>query len=469
MNKQSYLSRIPKVNDLLESEKGQELLKIYSHQPLVKAIRKVTDDIRNDVLQKSEKELESKPINISRAVIMEKAGKYLKLKFSPNLRPVINATGVVIHTNLGRSLLSDSAREALGKIAANYSSLEINRESGERGSRYDNVRDLLQELTGAEDSMVVNNNAGAVLLALSSIAENREVIIARGELVEIGGSFRIPDVMKMSGAGLVEVGTTNKVYISDYEREVTPETSLLLKVHTSNYKILGFSGEVKLAELVKLGKQESLPVMVDLGSGMLVDLREDGLSYEPTVQENIAAGADIVTFSGDKLLGGPQAGIIVGKEKYITRMKKHPLNRALRIDKFTLAALEATLKEYLDENNAREKIPTLRMLITTPEKLEKRGKKLLQALENTLSSNFSFELKKDISRVGGGAYPLEELPTYVIEIAHDKLNEDNLARKLRMNNPPIFSRIKNNRVILDLRTIKDNDFSLLVSGLKNID
>ncbi len=468
MNKHSYLSQIPKVNDFLESEEGKRLIAEHSHQLVVDAVRKVTDNIRNEILNKEEKELKSANINISQNLIMQKARKYLELKLSPNLKTVINATGVIVHTNLGRSLLSESACEALAGVANNYSTLEIDRDSGERGSRYDNVKDILSELTGAEASMVVNNNAGAVLLALSSIAKEREVIITRGELVEIGGSFRVPDVMNMSGADLVEVGTTNKVYISDYEQAITDATGLLLKVHTSNYRIVGFSREVNLEELVQLGRDKSIPVMVDLGSGIMVDLTEEGLSYEPTVQENIEAGADIVTISGDKLLGGPQAGIILGNKEYIDKMKKHPLNRALRVDKFTLAALEATLKEYLDLNRVKKKIPTLRMITTSPAELKLRAEKLLKMLQEELVDEFNINLRSDYSRIGGGSYPLEELPTYVVSLAHDKISEDTIAYKLRMNNPPVFSRIQNNEVLLDMRTIKDGEFETLVEAIKDI-
>lgn len=468
MDKHLYLRKIPKVNDLLESEEGKKLITEYSHQLLVDAIRKVTDDIRDEILNGDGKELKESDIDITKNAIMNRAAKYLELKLSPNLKTVINATGVVVHTNLGRSLLSESAREALAAVAGNYSTLEIDRDSGERGSRYDNVKDILNELTGAEASMVVNNNAGAVLLALRSIAEKKEVIIARGELVEIGGSFRVPDVMNMSGAELVEIGTTNKVYISDYKKAITEETGLLLKVHTSNYKIVGFSEEVVLEELVNLGADKSLPVMVDLGSGIMVDLTPEGLSYEPTVQDNIKAGADIVTISGDKLLGGPQAGIILGKKQYINKMKEHPLNRALRVDKFTLAALEATLKEYLDLNKVKKEIPTLRMITVSSDELKLRAEKLFKELQKELTAEFNINLQKDHSRVGGGAYPLEQLPTYVIGLSHNKFSEETLARKLRMNNPPIFSRIQNNEVLLDMRTLKDDDIASLIAGIKNI-
>ena len=346
--KQNYLKKIPAVNDLLATERGQELVDLYTHDLVVEGIRETIDRLRTWILETNLEELQTKEIVVSTEEILDQVDEYLAKKTSDQLVSAVNATGVVVHTNLGRSLLCSSAQEKLQQLAASYSTLEIDRQSGARGSRYELVEGLLTEITGAEAGLVVNNNAAAVLLVLSALCQGQEAVIARGQLVEIGGSFRIPEVMKQSGAELKEIGTTNRVHKTDYEEAINETTGMLLKVHTSNYRVEGFSKEVALAELVEVGEKADIPVVEDLGSGILVDLTPWGLSYEPTVQESIAAGADLVTFSGDKLLGGPQAGIIVGKENYIEQLKKHQLNRALRVDKFTLGALEATLQEYRD-------------------------------------------------------------------------------------------------------------------------
>ncbi|MFW6030162.1 MAG: L-seryl-tRNA(Sec) selenium transferase [Halanaerobiales bacterium] len=466
--KEKLLSQIPSVNDLLELEKTRKLIDKFSRPLVIEGIRQVTDKIRNKILEENDEENLS-DYNINDDLILNDLTEFLEIWSRPNLSPAINATGVVVHTNLGRSLLSESAVESLNEVARNYSTLEIERESGERGSRYNNVTELLKDLTGAESAMIVNNNAGAVMLALNSLAENKEVIIPRGELVEIGGSFRIPDVMKRSGAELVEIGATNKVYLEDYINAVTENTGLLLKVHTSNYKIVGFTKGVELKKLVGYAHNNGLPVMDDLGSGILIDLRKDGFNYEPTVQERISAGADIVTFSGDKLLGGPQAGIIVGKKEYISKMKKNPMTRALRVDKFTLAALEATLKEYKDINKAKKNIPTIRMLTENIDNIKKRADKLYKDIEkNELQEKFEVRIAEDIAKVGGGAFPLEKLETYTLCLKHNDMSPSNLSYKLRMNYPPIFSRIKNNEILLDFRTIKNEDLAKILDALKEI-
>lgn len=465
--KEKLLSQIPSVNDILDLQKTKTLINEFSRQIVLEGIRNVTDEIRNEILNKKEENLDEN--KVSEKYIIKKLELYLKNWSRPNLAPAINGTGVVVHTNLGRSLLAESAIESLNSVARNYSTLEIDRASGERGSRYDNVTNLLQELTGAETAMVVNNNAAAVMLALNTIAEGKEVIIPRGELVEIGGSFRIPDVMKRSGAELVEIGATNKVYLEDYINAVTENTGLLLKVHTSNYKIVGFTKGVELKDLVSYAHKNDLPVMDDLGSGILLDLRKDGFNYEPTVQERVAAGTDVVTFSGDKLLGGPQAGIIVGKEKYINKMKKNPMTRALRVDKFTLASLEATLKEYKDVDKAKTNIPTLRMLTENAEIIKNRAEKLHKMIKDKkLTQKYDININKDISKVGGGAFPLEELETYTLQIVSNKLSASELSYKLRMNYPPIFSRIKDDKLIFDFRTIKEEDLSIILKALKEI-
>ncbi|TDX53150.1 L-seryl-tRNA(Sec) selenium transferase [Orenia marismortui] len=466
--RRSYLRKIPAVNDLLAEELGQELIAEYGHQLLLEEIRSLLDRLRKKILDASLAELEAKLIDLRKIKILKDVREELRVKKSSKLMPVINATGVVIHTNLGRSLLSQSAQEALERVSKNYSTLEVDRVSGERGSRYEVVEEILKELTGAEAALVVNNNAAAVLLILSTLAKDKEVIISRGQLVEIGGSFRIPAVMEQSGAKLKEVGCTNKVHLADYQEAIREETALILKVHTSNYKVVGFTKEASLKELVNLAHHYDLPVIEDLGSGSLVDLRPWGLSYEPTVQESIAAGVDILSFSGDKLLGGPQAGIIVGKKKYIDQMKEHQLNRALRVDKFTLAALEATLAEYRNLAEVQQRIPTLKMLTISLEELKAKAEDLLTLLRKHLSSDFKVGLRRGNSQVGGGAYPTERLETYVIDLSSEKYSIQDLAQSLRLNNPPIFTRIYQDALIFDVRTIQEEDFEQIVKAFEEI-
>ena len=464
--RQKHLRSIPAVNDLLSNQRGEELVEEYAHQLVVEAIREVTEDLREDILNMEEAELEE--LKVDEESILKRVTNYLTNKLSDQLLTAVNATGVVVHTNLGRSLLCESAKEKLLAVASNYSTLEIKQETGERGSRYELVEGLLTELTGAEAALVVNNNAAAVLLAVSALAEGQEAIIARGQLVEIGGSFRIPEVMEQGGAKLRGIGTTNRVHLADYEQAVNEETGMILKVHTSNYRVVGFSKEVELEELVKLGGEYELPVVEDLGSGVLLDLRDEGLSYEETVQDCVNVGADVVTFSGDKLLGGPQAGIIVGKEEYITKMKSHPLNRALRVDKFTLGSLEATLGEYRDLEGAKEEIPTLEMITRSPSQLKEEAEELAAKIEEASSARLKLEVKQDSSRVGGGAYPEEGLPTYVLALSGGELTAEELAQELRLHDPPIFTRISDGQVLLDVRTLQAEDKQQIILALKQI-
>lgn len=470
--KKELLKKIPAVNDLLDKKYCQELISQYSRNMVLHGIREVTDKIRQSILADDfagEKYLSSPEVDsFDMDIILREVEEYLMNWQRPNLKPAVNATGVVVHTNLGRSLLSESALNSLEKVAVNYSTLEIEESTGERGSRYDNVAGLLQDLTGAGDCLVVNNNAGAVMLALNTLAEGREVVIPRGELVEIGGSFRIPDVMKRSGAKLVEVGATNKVYLDDYKQAVTGDTGLLLKVHTSNYRIVGFTRGVPLKELVEYAHSQGLPVLDDLGSGIFVDLSDYGFSHEPTVRERVEAGADVITFSGDKLLGGPQAGIIVGKNEYIEKMKRNPLTRALRVDKLTLAALEATLKEYKKPQKVYQNIPTLQMLTQSEREIAEKADKLLDILKKIKNAKITLHKRKDIARVGGGAFPLEELPTHVVEVEIDKYSAEELSRQLRLNYPPIFTRIARDKVLIDLRTVKMEDLSTIKKAVSAV-
>ena len=343
--------------------------------------------------------------------------------------------------------------------------MEIDVAEGKRGSRYNHVSEIIKFITGAEDALVVNNNAAAVMLVLSTIAKDKEIILSRGEMVEIGGSFRVPDVMAQSGAKLVDIGTTNKTHLKDYENAISEHTAAFLKVHTSNYKILGFTESVGVKELVNLGEKYNIPVIEDIGSGVLIDLQKYGLTHEPTVQESVSAGADIITFSGDKLLGGPQAGIIVGKKAYIDQMKRNPLTRAFRVDKLTMAALEATLKIYLDEEMAIQKIPTLKMLTETAESIYERAKILHLMIEKL---DVVAGIAKDYSEVGGGSLPLEKLPTYVIEIESKKISTSKLENRLRKYRTPIFSRVRDNKVLIDLRTIKPEQYEIIVQAFNEV-
>jgi L-seryl-tRNA(Ser) seleniumtransferase len=462
------LRLLPSVDEVLRDGRISEMLEIHPRSVVLEAVRSVVDSERQDILAAgvaARQEL-LKEDYLDR--IIENTAAEVQRLVRPRLRRVINATGVVLHTNLGRALLSERARDAVNTVAANYSNLELDLETGRRGSRYAALEHLLTSLTGAEDALVVNNNAAAVLLALSTVARGREVIVSRGQLVEIGGSFRIPEVMAQSGARLVEVGATNKTHPDDYRKAINEETAMLLHVHTSNYRIIGFTRETTVTELVEIGRERKLPVMSDLGSGFLLDLCRFGLPQEPTVQEVLGAGPDVVTFSGDKLLGGPQAGIIVGRHEYIEKMKKNPLTRAIRIDKMTVAALEATLREYQDEEKAIKEIPTLRMLTVSHEVLENRARALAELLENVIDYNKAvFKVEKGMSAVGGGAMPAAELPTSVVAVSPANMHPGELQAALRHGEPAVMSRVQDDRLIMDLRTINDTEFQLLAIALSS--
>ncbi len=462
------LRLLPSVDEVLRDGRISEMLEIHPRSVVLEAVRSVVDAERQDILAAGvAARQEIKKEDYLDRIIEYTAAEVQRL-VRPRLRRVINATGVVLHTNLGRALLSERARDAVNTVAVNYSNLELDLETGRRGSRYAALEHLLTSLTGAEDALVVNNNAAAVLLALSTVARGREVIVSRGQLVEIGGSFRIPEVMAQSGARLVEVGATNKTHPDDYRQAINEETAMLLHVHTSNYRIIGFTRETTVAELVEIGRERKLPVMSDLGSGFLLDLCRFGLPQEPTVQEVLCAGPDVVTFSGDKLLGGPQAGIIVGRRKYIEKMKKNPLTRAIRIDKMTVAALEATLREYQDEEKAIKEIPTLRMLTVSSEVLEKRARALAELLESVIDDNKAlFTVEKGISAVGGGAMPAAELLTFVVSVSPANMHPGELQAALRHGQPAVMSRVQDDRLIMDLRTINDEEFQLLAIALSS--
>jgi L-seryl-tRNA(Ser) seleniumtransferase len=386
----------------------------------------------------------------------------------PRFRRVINATGVILHTNLGRALLSQAAVENVALLASHYSNLEYDLEHGERGSRYAAVVDLLRRLTGAEDALVVNNNAAAVLLALQTLAASREVIVSRGELIEIGGSFRIPDIMRSSGAVLHEVGATNKTHLADYRDAINERTALLLKVHTSNYRVVGFTESVPREALVRLGEAVHLPVMEDLGSGNLIDLTPYGLEHEPTVAEVVGTGVDLVTFSGDKLLGGPQAGLVVGRKHYIDLLKRHPLNRAVRIDKMTLAALEATLRHYLEPAAALQAIPGLRMLTASVRDVNRRAQRLVRQLRDTLPADWAVKVQANVSEVGAGAMPLTKIPTRVVTVLATYVSASELERRFRQHNPAVVGRIQQGTFFLDMRTVQDHELPELVQAFRRL-
>ncbi|MCG8540040.1 MAG: L-seryl-tRNA(Sec) selenium transferase [Clostridia bacterium] len=466
MNKKSLLSNLPKVDEILNNKKISEVIKEFPRRTVIDAIRSKIDHIRKMILNLEEAELEQFEIHIDNLV--SHIVSDIKKRNTMSLRRVINGTGVVLHTNLGRALISQKILKDLVDVACNFSTLEFDISTGKRGSRYSHVEEIICELTGADAALVVNNNAAAVLLVLNTIAKGKEVVVSRGQLVEIGGSFRVPEVMAQSGAILREVGSTNKTHTFDYENNINEETGGILKVHTSNYKILGFSKEVDVEEMVILGKKYDIPVIEDIGSGTLIDYSKYGLAYEPTVLESIAKGTDIVTFSGDKLLGGPQAGIIVGKKKYIDKMKKNQLTRALRVDKMTLAALEGTLRLYLDEAAALENIPTLNMLTMNREKIHEKARALLGRISENLNA-MDATLIEGYSQVGGGAMPLEKLPTYLISLSSNRMSAQDIEDALRLNNPPIICRINEDRVLLDVRTIKEEEFDIVADAIEGID
>lgn len=457
------LRTLPSVDRLLHQPALADLSEECPHALLKEAAQDAVSALREKILRNPDQF----PVEALREeqVALDAAQRAL-LRMQPNLRHVINATGTLLHTNLGRAPLAEAALKAITAVSRTYSNLELDLTSGQRGHRYDHVEALLCRLTGAEAAAVVNNNAGAVYLALAALAQGREGIVSRGELVEIGGAFRIPEVMAASGVRLVEVGATNKTHLRDYENAIGEHTGLLMKVHTSNYRILGFSAEVSGAELVALGRKHDIPVMEDLGSGMLFDLSEYGLPREPTVAEAVAAGIDVVTFSGDKLLGGPQAGILLGRRALIEKIRKHPMARALRMDKLTLAALEATLRLYLDRSMALRNIPVLAMLAATSEELRQRTDSLAARAQAQMAELADFFVVEAPGTVGGGALPLTELPGYALSVTPRRDSLDELAVRLRSQSPPVISRIHEGRLLLNLRTVASAEEDLLLHSLQ---
>jgi L-seryl-tRNA(Ser) seleniumtransferase len=462
VDKKALLAKLPKV-DLVLAHPAVVALRGEAPLTVVKeAVRAAVEELRERV--KAGKVKDARALSVEAAA--RDAARRARAGSLPNLRPVINATGVVIHTNLGRCPLSETAWDALAVAAAGYSTLEYDLSTGERGSRDRVVEKVICDLTGAEAATVANNCAAAVLLVLGTLAEGREVVVSRGELVEIGGSFRIPDVMSRSGARLVEVGTTNRTRLADYRDAVGGDTALLMKVHPSNYRIVGFTEEAEVMEVAALARAASVPLFVDLGSGCLVDLAEAGLPHEPTVPEVLAAGADLVAFSGDKLLGGPQAGIICGRRDLVGRIRKNPLARALRPGKLALAALEATLRVYLEPGLAWRALPALRMMAEPREAVARRARALVRRLRGAPAR---FTLSDDVSRVGGGALPLHEIPTALLVVEPGISSAQALEERLRSLAPPllpVIGRIVGDRFCLDLRTVDAQEEADLAASLR---
>jgi len=462
---QNLLRKLPGVDRILESAGKDPGFNDLPKSVLVNSARDVIENLRKVILYDNEK-ITEKDLDIEK--VIRTVAATTAEKMTPNLKRTINATGIVVHTNLGRSPLGEATVENIRQVSTGYSNLEFDLSKGSRGSRYSAVEGLLCELTGAKAAMVVNNNAGAVLLCLDTVADGREVIVSRGELVEIGGAFRIPDVMAKSGGILREVGATNRTHPKDYEKAVNNRTGLLLKVHTSNYAIVGFTAGVSLAEMVDLGRRYSLPVMEDLGSGTLIDFSKYGLAAEPTVQESVKSGADLITFSGDKLLGGPQAGIIVGSKEVIDKIRANPLTRALRIDKLTLAALESTLRLYRDEKTAISSIPTLNLLTTPKPVIERRADRLAARLSANATSELEIKTLHRSSKAGGGALPLLDLPSVCIGVTTPLLSANAIEKNMRANTPPVIGRIEEDTFLMDLRTIRDDEIELIGTAFENL-
>lgn len=463
MDKNMLYRSIPKVDVLLANEKVQMLIETYSRETVMESIHLEMNRLRAYIAKCEDEEEAKRQIE----ALTEKIERTVSAMHTPNMRMVMNGTGTILHTNLGRAPISPEHMKRVTAIATGYSNLEYNLEAGRRGERYSHFEELLCKITGAEAAMAVNNNAASVMLILSSLAKGGEVIVSRGELVEIGGKFRIPDVMEQSGASLVEVGTTNKTHYDDYEDAITEETKALLKVHTSNYRIVGFTDTVGIDELIPLAKEHDLPVVEDLGSGVLIDLERYGLTHEPTVQESIAKGADVVCFSGDKLLGGPQAGIIIGKKKYIDMMKKNQLTRALRIDKFTAAALELVLQEYLSEEQAVQHIPVLRMITEPLDEVARRARSLARTIRST-----DLPAKVDVvsceSQIGGGSLPMERIPSMAVAIHPKHESVAALEDQMRHLTVPMIPRTVNDTIMLDVRTVETEDFKLIAAELQEL-
>ena len=466
--KQELLRLLPKIDEVLMDEGISALMERIPRETVVDAVRDSVETIRADILAGKITE----PSEMKLDTIIDRINHTANKMDIKSLRPVINATGVVLHTNLGRANLSDKAVEQVVSAARSYSTLEYDPEKGTRGSRHIHVENIIKKITGAEAAMAVNNNAAATMLVMAAVGRGREMIVSRGELVEIGGSFRIPDIMKESGSVLVEVGTTNKTRISDYESHINENTAALLKVHTSNYRVIGFTEDVSVRELRELGDKYGLPVIYDMGSGLMTDLSEWGI-HEPVVRDGLKDGADLILFSGDKLLGGPQAGIIAGKKELIDKIKSHPLARVVRVDKMTIAALEATLSEYGDRDRALSEIPVLRMLTKSRDELQAEClllKGMLDEIGDPEDGNpaYTIRIMDDDGVVGGGSAPDSRLQNVVLAIDHRTLSPDSIEEALRKGEPPVIARIKNDSVIIDVRTVDRSGYEIIAERFREI-
>ena len=458
---QTVYRKIPAIGNLLKDEEISRRFNRYPRKMVLEAMREVADRWRRRI-----RSGDALKADFSREAFLIEVDEDLEQKGKRSLKRVINATGVILNTNLGRAPLAPEAIAALSELSSGYSNLEIQLDTGQRGERYSHVDELLRKLTGAESTLVVNNNAAAVLLILDTFAKDKEVIVSRGELIEIGGSFRLPEVLKKSGAKLVEVGTTNRTYLSDYEDAINENTALLLKSHTSNYKIIGFTHRPTLDEFVKLGKRHNVITVEDLGSGLFVDLTRFGLPYEPTVGDAVKSGLDLITFSGDKLLGGPQCGVILGKEDLIKKMKKNPLLRALRVCKLTLGALEAILRIYYYEEDPVQKIPHLKMITEPLSEIKRKANRLTKKIIPLFTDDLKIEIIEGKSEIGGGSYPGVEMPTYLVSLRSTNRSPMEIAKSLRENDPPVITRIADNRVLFDLRTIGEEEIPDLIKAIK---
>jgi len=462
-----YLQNLPAAGKIIQRPEVKEILEKHPRSLVMQAINDTKSELRDSIF-KSESEEELKKNDFSdEGVIAEVIKRVSKLE-RRSLRRAINATGIVLSTNLGRATLSESAQEALRNVASGYSTLAVDMETGDRGSRDVHVQKLLTMLTGAEDATVANNNAAATMLILHALADGKEVIVSRGQLIEIGGAFQLPEVVHRSGAKLVEVGTTNKTHLRSYREAITEDTGAILRVHQSNYRMIGFTQDVPIEELVELGREYDIPVVDDLGSGAFVDLTQYGLPEEPVVSDSVKAGADIVCFSGDKLLSGPQSGIIIGKKKYIQMIKKNPLARILRVGKLTLAALEGTLRLFLNIDKITQTNPTLRLLTLTLNEIEANGQTLVDKLSESLKDKAIVELIDGYSLVGGGSLPGENLPTKLVSVKPLSMSAETLGINLRMENePPVFTRIQRECVLLDMRTVLDDEMGTLAEAVED--
>jgi seryl-tRNA(sec) selenium transferase len=464
--RKEMLKKLPKIDEVIMLLEKQDIYTLAPREIVKETCRMVVQNLRGKIVDAKKKGLAE--VSSDAVTVAGEVEKIIKGLYHYNLRRVVNATGVILHTNLGRAPLCPEALQRILEVGKGYSNLEFDLIKGERGRRYDHVSRLLCALTHAQDALIVNNNAAAVLLVLNTLSEGKETIVSRGELIEIGGEFRIPEIMRKSAARLREVGTTNRTRLGDYEKAINKDTGLILKVHTSNFRIVGFTEEADMESLVALGHKRRIPVMDDLGSGCVINLDNYGLEHEPTIREVLAAGVDVVTFSGDKLLGGPQAGIILGRNEILEKIKKNPLNRALRIDKLTLAALEATLMHYLDPAAVVKKIRPLQALTEPIEAVRKRARKLINKLQKSNFDDLEFFLRDNFAAAGGGSLPTQKIPTVLVGIKNKKIHASRMEEMLRQLEMPIIVRVDKNEIFIDLRTVAEDEFTFIVEGLRQI-